>query len=404
MKYHYVGTSRNREKLSGTIDAEDPIEARVKLRAMQIRPITLQESKPSFFENSISKFNLGSPVKLKQLIIFTRQLSSLIDSGVSVVKAVELLQEQERNKAFKSILGDVKNTIESGGTLAGALEKYPHVFGEFFIRVVEAGELSGTLDKSLKSVGEQLEKLAKTKAKVIKALTYPAITLVASILAVIFLLIKVIPEISKLYGSKKLPEITLIVLELSKWFQDNILFLLGSAVLLPIIMTFTYRLDSFRDFWDPIILRFPLFGPLAVRSAVARFSRTLATLVASGVPLLKGFEICSKVISNRALRKSILQASTGVSEGKSIVEGLSQLGHFPPMVLHMINIGEMTGRLDELLSKVAEIYDDEVDNSVDAITSLLQPLLIMCVGGIILFLMIAMYMPIFNLGDQMSAG
>jgi len=402
MKYRYSGISRTREKCSGIIEAEDPIEARVRLRAMQIRPMVIQESKTSSLESFGSKLTLGSPVKLKQLIIFTRQLSSLIDSGVSVVKAIELLQVQEANKAFQKILGDIKNSIESGGTLAGALEKYPHVFGEFFIRVIEAGEISGTLDKSLKSVGEQLEKLAKTKAKVIKAMTYPAITLVASIVAVVFLLIKVIPEISKLYGSSKLPDITVMVLNLSNWFQTNLIILVIGIVATPIAIMFVYRFDAFRDVWDPIVLRTPLFGQLAVRSAVARFSRTLSTLVASGVPLLKGFEICSKVISNRALKKSIQQAATGVSEGKSIVEGLSQLGHFPPMVLHMINIGEMTGRLDELLSKVAEIYDDEVDNSVDAVTSLLQPVLIIFVGGIILFLMIAMYMPIFNLGEKMS--
>jgi type IV pilus assembly protein PilC len=169
-------------------------------------------------------------------------------------------------------------------------------------------------------------------------------------------------------------------------------------------MTALNRVSKFRDFWDPIVLKIPLFGTLAMRAAVARFSRTLSTLVSSGVPLLTGFEICAKVISNRALKKSVEKAALGVSEGKSIVDGLSSTGHFPPMVIHMIGIGEVTGRLDELLLKVADIYDDEVDNAVDAITSLVQPLLIMAVGGIILFLMIAMYMPIFNLGDKLSAG
>lgn len=404
MKYKYQGTTRTREKVSGVVEAEDQVEARVKLRAMQIRPITLNESKPSLFSSSKFNLNFGSPIKLKNLIVFTRQLSSLIDSGVTVVQAIDLLQAQETNKAFKLILKDVKTSIESGGTLAAALEKYPHAFGEFFIRVVEAGEVSGTLDKSLKTIGEQLDKLAKTKAKVIKALTYPAITLVASVLAVVFLLIKVIPEISKLYGTNKLPEITILVLNLSAWIQTNFMILLAGMISTPILIMLLYQSASFRDKWDPIVLRLPLFGALAVRSAVARFARTLSTLVASGVPLLTGFEICAKVISNRALKKSIKQASLGVSEGKSITDGLSELGHFPPMVLHMIGIGEMTGRLDELLAKVADIYDDEVDNAVEGITGLLQPLLIMAVGGIILFLMVAMYMPIFSLGEKMGAG
>ena len=163
-------------------------------------------------------------------------------------------------------------------------------------------------------------------------------------------------------------------------------------------------MSKFRDLWDPIVLKIPLFGTLAVRSSVAKFSRTLATLVASGVDLIKAFEICSKVITNRALQKSIRQSAQGVLEGKSIAEGLTKAKVFPPMVIHMIKIGELTGRLDELLNKVAEIYDGEVDNAVDAITSLLQPLLIIGVGIIIMFLMIAMYMPIFSLGDKMSAG
>ncbi len=404
MKFQYKGLSRSREKVAGVIEAQDEIEARIRLRTMQIRPSSVEKERTSLFKNQGVNFSLGSPVKLKSLIIFSRQLSSLVDSGVSIVRAVELLEEQEVNKRFKKILQNVKISIESGGTLAGALEKYPEVFSDFFVRIIEAGELSGTLDKSLKSIGIQLEKLAKIKAKVIKALTYPAITLLASCGAVIFLLLKVIPEISKLYGSSKLPEITLFVLDLSGWIQSHFINIIGVAVAIPFGFVFLYRRPEFREVWDPIVLRMPLFGALAVRSSVARFSRTLSTLVASGVPLLTGFEICAKVITNRALKKSIQQASNAVSEGKSIVDGLSKGGHFPPMVLHMVSIGEMTGRLDELLGKVAEIYDDEVDNTVDAITGLLQPLLIMGVGAIILFLMIAMYMPIFSLGDKISAG
>lgn len=402
MKYNYKGISRARQKVSGVIDAQDEVEARVKLRSMQIRPEELSEAKKSLLSNIAVNLSFGSPVSLKSLIIFTRQLSSLIDSGVSLVQSLDLLAEQEKNKAFKKILRQVKTNIESGGTFAGGIEKFPKVFNEFFVRVVEAGEMSGTLDKSLKNIGTQLEKLAKLKAKVIKAMTYPCLTLIASIGAVSFLLVKVIPEISKLYGTSKLPDITVFVLNLSKNVQDNFLIILGVVVGFPVLLTFLYRMPSVREIWDPIVLKIPLFGTLALRSAVARFSRTLSTLVSSGVPLLTGFDICKRVLTNRALQKAIQRAANGVSEGKSIVEGLSASGHFPPMVIHMINIGEMTGRLDELLSKVAEIYDDEVDNAVDAITSVLQPLLIMAVGVIILFLMIAMYMPIFNLGDNIK--
>jgi len=403
MRFNYKGKSRAREAVAGVLEAQDEFEARVKLRAMQIRPEVLTPERKNLFSLKLN-FSMGSPVKLKQLIIFTRQFSSLIDSGVSIVQALDLLAQQETNKAFKKILIEIKTTIESGGTLSNGVSKYPNVFNEFFVRVIEAGEMSGTLDQSLKSIGIQLEKLAKLKSKVIKALTYPALTLVASIGAVIFLLIKVIPEISKLYGSNKLPDITVAVLNFSKGFQENLSLIFGAIIVVPLGMIVLYRVSKFREFWDPIVLRIPLFGALAMRAAVARFARTLSTLVSSGVPLLAAFEICAKVISNRALRKSVEKASLGVSEGKTIVDGLGSTGYFPKMVIHMIGIGEVTGRLDELLLKIAEIYDDEVDNAVDAITNLLQPLLIMAVGGIILFLMVAMYMPIFNLGDKISGG
>ena len=404
MKFKYTGTSRSKETVSGALEALDETEARIRLRGMQIRPRTIKLAEKPVFEKMQFDLSFGSPVSPKGLIIFTRQLSSLIDSGVSLVQSLDLLEEQETNKRFKKIIGLIKMNIEGGGSFASGLEKHPKAFSEFFIRIVEAGELSGTLDKSLQSVGIQLEKLATLKSKVIKALTYPALTLVASMFAVVFLLIKVIPEIAKLYGSQALPEITVFVMGISTWVQGHFLLLFGALIGGPIGIGFIYRMSKFRDLWDPIVLKIPLFGTLAVRSSVAKFSRTLATLVTSGVDLIKAFEICSKVITNRALQKSIRQSAQGVLEGKSVAEGLTKAKVFPPMVIHMIKIGELTGRLDELLNKVAEIYDGEVDNAVDAITSLLQPLLIIGVGIIIMFLMIAMYMPIFSLGDKMSAG
>jgi len=400
MRFQYKGTSRARQKVSGVLEAQDLVEARIKLKAMQIRPEVLREEKASFL--SLKNFSLGSPVKLKQLIVFTRQLSSLIDAGVPVVQALDLLGQQETNRAFKKILLDIRKNIESGGNLASGFQKYPNVFSDFFTRVIEAGEMSGTLDKSLRTIGLQLEKLAKLKAKVIKALTYPGFTLVASILAVGFLLVKVIPEISKLYGNNKLPDLTVFVLGISSWIQNHFTLIIAVAIGTPLSMSAIYRISAFRDIWDPLVLRMPLFGSLAVRSAVARFARTLGTLVSSGVSLLDGFEICAKVIPNRALKKAIQDAAVGVTQGKSIVDGLAKSGYFPVMVVHMVGIGEMTGKLDELLNKIAEIYDEEVDNAVDAITGLLQPLLIMAVGGIILFLMLAMYMPIFSLGEKIA--
>ena len=401
MKYQYKGVTRDWQKVTGTIEAVDEIEAKLKLRSMQIRPESLQ--KGGGIQLSVKfDFSLGSPLNLKGLVIFTRQFSSLIDSGVPIVQILDILHKQEKNKAFKKVLGQIKSDIEGGSGLAEALARHPRVFNEFFIRVVEAGEISGTLDKALKNVGLQLEKLGMLKRRVVKALTYPCITLVVSVVVLIFLLVKVIPEVAKLYGNNKLPELTQLVLSISKIVQDNIILILFFLFGLPIATVFLIKVKAVRQVLDPLLLRVPLFGTLIIRSAVARFSRTLSTLIGSGVPLLTGFEICGKIITNYALQNTIKKAAAGVSEGKSISAGLSEDPYFPPMVLHMITIGEVTGRLDELLHKVAEIYDDEVDSAVDAMTQLLQPLLIVGVGIIILFLMMAMYMPIFNLGEKIS--
>jgi type IV pilus assembly protein PilC len=409
MRYKYTGVTRQKEEVTGSVEAEDELEARARVRALEIRVLTIEEAKEagagSFDFSKLLKMELGSPVKLKQLILFTRQFSSLVDSGVPIVQCLDILQMQEKPKSpLKKVLVKIKEDIESGMGLAAALEKHPKIFSEFFIRVIEAGELSGTLDKALQQIGLQLEKLAKLKSKVIGALTYPAITLVVAVGVLVFLLVKVIPEVAKLYsqGNAKMPELTVFVMGLSDWFVGNFQYLAigGAGMFFGGIAI--YQLESFRQAFDPILLKAPLFGPLILKSAVAQMTRTMATLVQAGVPLLSVFEIVLKLVKNRAINNSIQTASSFVSEGKTIAQGLAANGVFPPMLIHMINIGEMTGRLDELLGKVAAIYEDEVDDAVGALTGLLQPIIIVIVGGMIAFLLVAMYLPIFQLADKIS--
>lgn len=409
MRYKYTGVTRQREDVNGTIEAEDELEARAKVRAMEIRVLSLEESreggKQGFDLNKLLKMELGSPIKLKQLILFTRQFSSLVDSGVPIVQCLDILQLQEKNKSpLKKILLQIKEDIESGGGLANALQKHPKVFSEFFIRVIEAGEVSGTLDKALQQIGLQLDKLAKLKSKIISALTYPLITLVVAVGVLIFLLVKVIPEVAKLYsqGGAKMPELTLFVMSISDWFVVNFPLIMGVIFGTIFGMFSLYQLEAFRQVFDPFLLRVPLFGTLVLKGAVAQMTRTMATLVQAGVPLLSVFEIILKLVKNRAINKSLQTAASFVSEGKTIAQGLSHHGIFPPMLIHMINIGEMTGRLDELLAKVASIYEDEVDDAIGALTGILQPLIIVLVGGLIAFLLVAMYMPIFQLADKIS--
>jgi type IV pilus assembly protein PilC len=409
MKYKYTGMTRQKEEVSGTIEAEDEMEARARVRAMEIRVLVIEESRDrqsgGFDLAKIFKMEMGSPITLKQLILFTRQFSSLVDSGVPIVQCLDILQLQEKPKSpLKKILVQIKEDIESGSGLATALGKHPRAFGEFFIRVIEAGELSGTLDKALQQIGIQLDKLAKLKSKVIGALTYPAITLVVAVCVLIFLLVKVIPEVAKLYsqGNAKMPELTVFVMGLSDWFVANVQYIIGGAAGTAFAVATLYQVEAFRQFFDPLILKVPLFGGLILKSAVAQMTRTMATLVQAGVPLLSVFEIIIKLVKNRAINNSIRTASAYVSEGKTIAQGLNANGIFPPMLIHMINIGEMTGRLDELLGKVAAIYEDEADDAIGALTGLLQPMIIVVVGGMIAFLLVAMYMPIFQLAEKIS--
>lgn len=405
MKFNYVGTTRQRQQVSGTVEALDELDARNRLRNMQIRPTNLTSGAVNqALHFDLARLSFSKPIDLKGLVVFTRQFSSLVDSGIPIVQCLDILYQQESRKAFKAILGKLKSDIEGGSGLAESLGKHPRIFGDFFVRVIEAGEVSGTLDTSIRRVGLQLEKLGKLRSKVISAMMYPCITLVVSIVTMFFMLVKVIPGVAKLYAdsSAKLPDLTVFVLGLSQWAQDNAP-MIGIVVLLLVIgLPLLYSIEAVRWVWDPIVLRIPLFGTLIKKSTIATFSRTMSTLVSSGVPLLNAFDICKRLSSNYAIKAIIQSAANSVSEGKTIANGLAQHSLFPPMVVHMVNIGEMTGKLDELLGKVADIFDDEVDNTVSNLTGLIQPLLIIFVGGIVAFLLLAMYLPIFQLAEKVA--
>lgn len=403
MKYKYVGQTRSREQVEGVLEADDEEEARLKLRTMQVRPISLKAVgiQTGVLDLTLS---LGPPVDLKGILVFTRQFGSLIDAGVPVVQCFEILSEQEKRAGFKKVLRQIKSDIEAGSTLADAMRKHPSVFNNLYVSLVEAGEVSGTLEVNLKRIGSQFEKTDRIRAKVKAAMIYPVITLIVSAVVLIFLLVKVIPEVSRLYGENnaKLPELTLMVLGISAWMQEHyavIVTVLGVAIFGGF---FLYRVPAFRMIFDPIVLYVPLFGPLIKKSAVTRLARTMATLVGSGVPLLSAFEICARLMTNLAIKDVVTRAATMVSEGKTIAHGMSQSNIFPPMFVHMVSIGEVSGKLDELLNKVADIYEDEVDDAVGNLTGLIQPVLIVVVGGIIAFLLLAMYLPIFQLAEKVT--
>lgn len=405
MKFKYVGQTRSRDQVEGVLEADDEDEARLKLRTMQVRPISLkaQGIQTGALDMSLS---LGPPIDLKGILVFTRQFGSLIDAGVAVVQCFEILSEQERRPAFKKVLRQIKSDIEAGSSLADAIRKHPTVFNNLYVSLVEAGEISGTLEVNLKRIGAQFEKTDRIRAKVRAAMVYPIITLIVSAVVLFFLLVKVIPEVSRLYGENnaRLPELTIHVLAISGWVQEHYISLVTFAGVVIFGGALSYRLPAFRAVFDPLVLYLPLFGPLIKKSAITRFTRTLSTLVGSGVPLLSAFDICARLMNNLAIRQVVTRASAMVSEGKTIAHGLGQNNIFPPMVVHMVSIGEMSGKLDELLNKVADIYEDEVDDAVTNLTGLIQPVLIVVVGGIIAFLLLAMYLPIFQLAEKVTSG
>ena len=404
MKFRYKGTNKKRKSIAGIIEAGSYEEARSRLRNMEIRPQKIEKDVLSVKTNYNLDLSFGKIIDLKGLIIFTRQLSSLVNSGVTIVMALQILSEQERRPVFKRVLVNIKEHIESGGGFAEVLQKYPKAFSEFFVRVVEAGEVSGSLDRSLVRVGQQLEKLNNIRRKVIGAMIYPMITLVVAIGVVSFLLAKVVPEIISMYQDpSKLPAITIFVINVSNWFRANYHLVFGGIIGGVVGIRMAYKIPEVKKAVDPILLKVPVFGLLILRSGIAIFARTLSTLVTSGVQLLTAFQICERVTSNSALKECIRDAAASVTEGHGIAQGLGKRKIIPAMVLHMVNIGEMTGRLDDLLLKVAEIYDEEVDDAVGLMTTLLQPLLIVVVGGIILVIMIAIYLPLFGLTENMGA-
>lgn len=402
MKYRYRGVNKKRNTVTGFIEASNIDEAKYRLRNMDIRPYEV--SKDIFNSGVKLKLSFGKAIDLKGLIVFTRQLSSLINAGVTVVMALQILAEQERRPEFKRILIHIKETIESGGGFAEALEKYTNTFSEFFVRVVEAGEVSGTLDKALVRIGQQLDKLNNIKRKVVGALIYPAITVVVAAGVITFLLAKVVPSMVELYGDvKKLPAITQFVIAASNMVRDYYHIVLMILIGTVIGARLAYRVPKVRAVVDPILLKVPILGLLLLRSGIAIFTRTLATLVTSGVQLLTAFQICERVTSNYLLKACIRDAAASVTEGQSIAQGLAKRNVFPAMVLHMVSIGEMTGKIDDLLLKVAEIYDEEVDDAVSLMTTILQPALIVVVGGITLVIMVAIYLPIFGMSDKLGS-
>lgn len=384
------------EKRSGELEAPDETTVRVQLRRLQLTPTKIKKKPKDLLGNV--KF-LKPKVTQKDLVVFTRQLSTMIDAGLPLIQGLDILAKQQINKTFKDVLTDIKTNVETGSTFADSLARHDKIFDSLFSKMVAAGELGGILDVILNRLAMYMEKVMKLKKKVKSALTYPLVVLCIAVLVVAIILIFVIPVFQKMFADfgQALPAPTQIVINLSDFFKKNIIFMIAGLIAFVFAFRRFYATDKGRKWVDSLVLRLPVFGPLVRKVAVAKFTRTLGTLISSGVPILESLNIVAGTAGNKVIEEAILKVRVNISEGRPIAEPLMETGVFPNMVVQMITVGETTGALDAMLGKIADFYDDEVDAAVDALTSMIEPFMMVFLGGTIGGLVIAMYLPIFKM-------
>jgi type IV pilus assembly protein PilC len=340
-------------------------------------------------------------VKPKLLMIFTRQLATLIDSGLPLLRGLNVLAKQERDNVLRNTVNKLAEGVQSGGTFSESLAQHPRIFNDLYVNMVKAGELGGVLEVVLTRLAEFQEKAAKIKSKVIAAMVYPSIVMTMALAIMAFLLIYIVPKFEGIFhdmlGDKPLPGITRFVISISRFVQEHWLILLGLIIVAIVGRTFLSRTAGGRSFLDRVKLRLPLFGDVIRKTAISRFSRTLGTLVTSGVPILQALNITRATADNTVISNAIGQVHDSVKEGESIVQPLEASGAFPPMVISMIDVGEETGQLPEMLLKIADVYDDEVDNSVATLTAMLEPIMIVFLAVVVGTIVIALFLPLISI-------
>jgi len=398
--YAWEGKTATGEVRSGTMEADTEREVMDRLRTQQIVP---NKVKKKLGGKELTLPAIGS-VGSKELVIFTRQFATMIDAGLPLVQCLDLLGSQEPNKVFQKVIFEIKANVEGGATFADSLRKHPKVFDSLYVNLVAAGEVGGVLDTIMNRLAVYIEKDVKLKRKIKGAFTYPAAIAGIAGLVMFILLGWVIPTFEEMFNDfgGELPALTQWVIDLSNTFISNWYIIIGGLALVIGGGVFAYRTDAGKTTIDKIMIRAPIFGPLIRKAAVAKFTRTLGTMIASGVPILDGLDIVARASGNKVVEAAILYVRDRITEGKNMAEPLMETKVFPPMVVQMIGVGEATGALDTMLNKIADFYEDEVDVAVDALTSLLEPLMMVVIGGMVGGLLIAMYLPIFSIAGNIS--
>lgn len=399
--YLYEARARSGEIKKGLIEADSEDAVQEKLKLQMLTPVSIKKQAKSF------SFSFGgSGVKTADIVIFTRLFATMIDAGLPIVQCLDILSSQAENKAFGKVLVQIKGGVEGGLTLSDALKKHPKVFDQLFVNLVAAGEAGGILDTILQRLSIYMEKAAKLRRRVKGAMTYPVSVLGISAVVVVVLLTKVIPVFESMFkdfGGGKLPAPTQFVIDLSHAMISNLPFLIGAAIVFAVGWKWAMRTKKGRRTFDQVVLKLPVLGAVIRKVVVARFTRTMGTLLASGVPILEAMDIVGKTAGNVIVQEGLLYTKTKISEGKDMATPLMETGLMPPMVVQMISVGEQTGALDNMLNKIADFYEEEVDVAVASMTSLLEPLIMVVLGTVIGGLVLAMYMPVFEMAGNIKA-
>jgi len=400
--FNWKARTRQGAVKKGVMDAQNDEAVLAALRSQSLLPITV---KPAAKDLLDFLPEMGNPVSTRELVVFTRQFSTMIDAGLPLVQCLDILAEQEPNKKFKDILLQVKAEVEQGSTFADALRKHPKVFDELYVNLVQAGEIGGILDTILNRLGTYLEKNDSLRRKVKGAMVYPITIMVVAMGVLVLLMVKVIPIFEQMFidFGGALPGPTQLVVNTSHWMQANIVYLLGGAF--GAYAGFNQarrRIPTFRYQTDSLALKLPVFGNLLRKTAVARFSRTFGTMIASGVPILDSLEVVAKTAGNKVIEKALFATRSAISEGRTLAEPLIESKIFPGMVVQMVAVGEQTGAMDSMLTKIADFYEDEVDAAVAALTSMLEPMMMVFLGGSVGSILVAMYLPIFKIAETIK--
>lgn len=420
--FHYIALDQNGQESAGVIDSGSESEAISLLRQQQLYPTqVVQEGKGDTSAikrrarsagtkakgKTSAKAAGSAKVKSKTLMIFTRQLATLIDSGLPLLRGLTVLGRQEPNPVMKRTINTLADSVQTGSTFSESLQQFPRIYNKLYVNMVKAGELGGVLEIVLNRLAEYQEKAQKLKNKIVAAMTYPLIVMFIAVAIMIFLMLVIVPKFEQIFqdmlGDKnKLPALTKAVIGFSRWIGSNIWYIVAIAAAVFILWKIFAATKAGRRIIDQSKLKMPLFGDVQRKTAISRFTRTLGTLVTSGVPILQALNITRETAGNVVVSDAINKVHDAVKEGESMVAPLESSGVFPPMVISMVDVGEETGQLPEMLLKIADVYEDEVDNSVSALTSMLEPLMIVLLAVVVGVIVLALFLPLISVIQQMS--